>query len=198
MDYNGDIVSILYKIRGDGTRNLASKKPGEVLDIIGPLGNGFSLDKVKSKVLMIAGGIGIAPLLYLGKNISSDANKVLLFGARDKSDVLIKENTRGIFSDVRIFTEDGSIGGKGLVTDGLGDMISDFDIVYACGPDLMLKCIADLCRVTGIDLEVSMEEVFGCGTGICYGCVINVNGENKRICKDGPVFNGRDIVWDFL
>ncbi|MBS3741484.1 MAG: dihydroorotate dehydrogenase electron transfer subunit [Candidatus Cloacimonetes bacterium] len=187
-------ISFLIKIVGETTRNLSQKKTAEMISILGPLGNGFKIPKNKS-VLLISGGIGYAPFPFLKNKLQKNGNEIQwLHGGKDKYD---------IFSyDITNYTEDGSIGKKGLVTDDMPFILGKNDIhtVFACGPNQMLKKVSEICEFYKVELQVSMETIMACGMGVCCGCIIKYaeNGEviYKKACKDGPVFDGRKVVWD--
>lgn len=184
FDKDEDKLSFLYRVVGKGTGWLAERKVGYILNIFGPLGNGFSL--VEGKSLLIGGGSGIAPLYYLGKSIKGEVD--FLFGAQKgdfwSQELLAKYKDVG---NLELVTEDGSLGKKGLVTQYIKE--SGYSKVYVCGPIEMVKNIN-----LNIPTEVSLESIIACGFGACRGCVIEtVSGEYKRVCKDGPVFNLKEI-----
>ncbi|MCK4359896.1 MAG: dihydroorotate dehydrogenase electron transfer subunit [Candidatus Cloacimonetes bacterium] len=188
-------ISFLIKIIGESTKNLFETKIGENISLHGPLGNGFKLVKNK-KVLIVSGGIGYAPLNFLCDELKKADNEITFFhGGKGSDDIFSKI--------IKIFTEDGSIGEKGLVTDRLEEFLSQnqIDIVYACGPKIMMKKIYELCKIHNIGLQVSLEAIMACGVGSCCGCTIKIFNENneiiyKKVCKDGPVFDGYTVVWD--
>lgn len=181
-------IVITYKVVGKGTTVLSQKKPGDYLDVLGPLGNGFSLCKNK-KVLLIGGGIGVPPLVEAAKRLSKDNEVTIVIGARDKSQVIYEEKL-STYGKVYVTTDDGSYKDKGNVIECIEKNNIDFDIFYACGPSIMLKFL-DL-KYNGVkEGYISFEERMACGVGICYGCVC-VPRELKdgmlRVCKEGPVF----------
>lgn len=183
FDVNEDTLSFLYRVVGKGTRWLSERGIGYNLNIFGPLGNGFSLSQGKS--LLIGGGTGMAPLYYLGKRLGRDVK--FLLGAQTRSfwdkELILKYSKDG---EIEIITEDGSLGKKGLVTEYID---IGYDRIYACGPIEMLKNIK-----VDIPTEISLESIIACGFGACRGCVIETkNKEYKRVCKDGPVFNLKEI-----
>ncbi|MCX7795490.1 MAG: dihydroorotate dehydrogenase electron transfer subunit [bacterium] len=183
FDVNGDRLSFLYRVVGRGTKWLSERRVGYTLNIFGPLGNGFSLCQGKS--LLVGGGSGMAPLYYLGKRLREGIK--FLLGAQTKDfwddDLLLKYSNVG---EIEVITEDGSLGKKGLVTEYID---TGYDRIYACGPVEMLKNI----RVD-IPTEISLETIIACGFGACRGCVVETkNGEYKRVCKDGPVFDLKEI-----
>jgi dihydroorotate dehydrogenase electron transfer subunit len=192
--YQADETSftLFIKILGQGTRILAQAKANMELDILGPLGNTFTLAKNKT-VLLISGGVGYPPLRFL-KDKLINCQVTWIHGGRCESD---------IFPCDHPYTEDGSVGEKGLVTSDLVDILKNqkFDIAYSCGPNPMLKAVAKILNDYSIPLEVSLEEYMACGIGVCYGCAVEVVSADsqplyKRVCKDGPVFNAQEIVWE--
>lgn len=201
FNLEGSILEISYKVVGRGTQLLSSKSPDEVLDIIGPFGKGFSIQRNK-KALVVAGGIGIASVFYLLKKIKRPR---LLYGARNKNELAFLDNLRKNYPDLLISTDDGSYGKMGLITSYLTEKIlTGVDIIYACGPIQMLKKVASISREFNIDCQVSLEAKMACGFGVCLGCVLparNTGGEEidyVRVCSEGPVFDARIIDWESI
>jgi len=201
---NGGSFEILYKVIGRGTNLLAKKKKGDTIDTLGPLGNGFNIIRnskfeIRNSIL-VAGGMGVAPLLALGERLAGRRNTLVLIGARNKKEVLCENEFKQLGAKVQIATDDGSRGRKGLVTDLLKKVLRNtkYEIrntIYACGPKPMLKEIARLSSSLGISAYGSLEENMACGVGACLGCAIGTREGYKRVCKDGPVFNLREIKW---
>lgn len=192
----GSKIEILYKVVGKATKILSERKPDEMLDVLGPLGNGFDIKSLlssgSSSVALIAGGHGVAPLYALAKNLKTFGLKISVFiGASSKKYVVCDGDFKKLGLKVHVATEDGSKGHKGLVTDLLKSGCS----ICACGPKPMLKAVAKLSGKYKTYCQVSMEEYLGCGTGICMGCAIKTCSGNKLVCKDGPVFNAKEIIW---
>ncbi len=193
---NDNKIEIIYKIKGKGTKFIASLSIGNEIDIMGPLGEGFSI--TGEKALLIGGGVGTAPLVFLSKVLKEKNNPhSLVQGYR--SDVKIGK----IYADrVYTITEDGSSGKKGIINDYLEEIINSENprIIYACGPNIVLKSIVETAIKHNIKTQIALEREFACGVGVCMGCSIKVkeNGliVNKRICKDGPVFDGESIIWN--
>ncbi len=196
---------ILYEVVGKGTRLLSDMKPGQEIDILGPLGNGFTIpDKPKDLVIM-AGGIGVAPLVALaeklvhGSRFAVNRNPLILLGARTKNDILCERDFIKLGCEVRISTDDGSQGFKGVVTDLLEDLLSSIDYrpstIYACGPEAMLKEVAAITRKRNVKSYASLEENIACGVGACLGCAIETKSGYRLVCEDGPVFNLNEVVW---
>ena len=189
-DVNGAQVSFLYRIEGQGTKKISSLRKGDELQIFGPLGNGFELDKLKRKTAIIGGGIGIAPLLYLCKLLGKDADVYL--GYKDKENMYIFDEFKSFAGKSVIVTEDGSFGEKGFVTDYVD--YDEYDVVVTCGPEIMMKKIANICREKNIKCYVSLERRMACGMGACLGCTVETKTGNKRACKEGPVFDSEELL----
>jgi dihydroorotate dehydrogenase electron transfer subunit len=202
---------ILYKVIGSGTRLLAEMNHGERVDIIAPLGNGFSFSSDNHEAVMVAGGIGLPPLLYLaehmGKNRKGGAKTVFLYGGKSKSDMIDIERIRDASSEVRLCTEDGSMGSKMLVTELLDLHLQRRDDwssirIFSCGPKAMLRVVSSIAQKCDIPCQVSLESYMACGFGVCLGCVVKVMQEGgmdityERVCKEGPVFESKRIIWD--
>lgn len=201
---NGNI-EILYEVVGKGTEILSRKKEGEEIDALGPLGNGFMLPRrtanSKPRAIIIAGGIGAAPLVFLADELSKKKIKtVVLMGAKTKDLILCEKDFKKITPEVYVSTDDGTYGCHGFVSRLFHNILktseSEFEtIVYVCGPAGMLKCIADICHERNFECQVSMEEKMACGIGACLGCVVQTNSGNKLACKDGPVFDANELLW---
>jgi dihydroorotate dehydrogenase electron transfer subunit len=199
---SGSKLEILYEVLGEGTKILAGRKKGEYLDIIGPLGNGFDYRRVDKpsgqKTILVAGGIGVAPLLFLSEKIKAK-DKIVLIGAKTKKQVLCEKEFKNSGCDVKIATDDGSVGFKGRVTDLLKSILPALDhrlsILYACGPNPMLKALSDITQKNNLPAQVSMEEHMSCGIGACLGCVVKTKNGLERVCKEGPVFNAKHLIW---
>ncbi len=203
----GTGIEVMYRVVGRGTELLSRMRPGEPLDLIGPLGNGFSYPLSDKRPVLVAGGIGIASFYMLAERLK---NGVLLFGARGAEDAAIArdfKDKKKISLDVRITTEDGSIGEKGLVTGLLKKELKRDCLVYACGPARMLKSVAEIAVQESVPCFVSLEGSMACGIGVCLGCAVKtrpcMEGENREkanrlyrmVCSDGPVFSAYDIDW---
>ncbi len=202
-------ISLLYRIQGRGTEILARAKCGEKLSIMGPLGQGFSLPET-GELWLIAGGIGIFPLYPLAQRALSQGLKVRLFWGGENQSFL---NSAGLSSwqvlgiPIYLSTLDGSLGQRGLVTGQAQELLekhklSDGEIrVATCGPKKMMQAVTELCITTRVPVEVSLEERMGCAVGACLGCVCTLIDEkgtliHKKVCQDGPVFRGEEVVWD--
>lgn len=185
-DYEDDKITVLYKIKGEGTNYIKLLSAGEKVDFLGPLGNTFDFDNTNS-ALLVGAGIGIAPMLFLKKELDKKGVKnFLVTGFREKEEIL-----NG--SDKTV------IGGS--VVDYLDELKEKLnpDIIYSCGPNIVLKLVSEFGIKNNIKTQVSMEKTMACSIGVCRGCVIeiNKNGEkiNKTVCKDGPVFWGNEVIW---
>ena len=189
-------ISILFAVVGAGTHWLSRRRKGETLDLLGPLGNGFSIEPASKKLLLAAGGIGIAPLVFLAQKALNEGKFVkLLLGARTKDGVYPKKLLpEGI--ETLITTEDGSDGKKGKVTDILPGHVHWADQVYACGPLAMYQAIAKQGKQQRgkKPVQVSLEVRIGCGIGACFGCSIKTKNGMKRVCRDVPVFNLGEVL----
>ncbi len=195
-----NLIYILFKVRGRGTEALARKKKGGQLDIIGPLGNGFKLEEGKRSIL-VAGGIGVAPLLFLAEQLfeSRRPETIVLLGAKSKREIVCRKDFRGLGLKARVATEDGSAGRKGFVTDLLKNQLRALGPeleanIYACGPKDMFFQINKIIKgQKKVNSQVSFEQFMGCGVGVCCACVILTKSGYKKVCQDGPVFNLKDI-----
>lgn len=187
-DFSENYVDILYKVLGHGTKSMTSFKPGMELDCLVGLGNGFNVRK-DIKPLLVAGGIGIAPLVGLSRVYNELGIKpVLVYGAAKKDDLVLLDLLNEI-TDLRVCTDDGSMGYKGNTVSYLKENNIDFDYYYSCGPQVMLKYLA-LAFDNGC---VSLEARMGCGFGACMGCSIETTNGPKRVCKEGPVFEASEV-----
>jgi len=203
-------IFILFQIMGEGTKLLADRTIGDDLDIIGPIGNGFNIYPESRKIIIVGGGIGIAPLLALCEESIRQGKEVrVLIGALKKELVIGEESFKILGAKVDVATDDGSYQYKGLVTDLLERIIKEgwlTDQIFACGLKPMLKKISEIALQANINYQVSMEERMACGIGACLGCVCKIKTkdkreykvkyEYKRVCIDGPVFGGSEVVWD--
>ena len=197
---NKDKISLIYKIVGKGTEILSNILAGETLDVLGPLGNGFLGRDVTcyvptkdESVLLVGGGIGIAPLLYLAEHlVKNNIKQTVLLGGNSKDDLICYEDFEKLGLSVKTATMDGSEGHKGFVT----DLIKKHDVIFSCGPDVMLKKVSEISDKYDVkNSYISMENRMGCGVGVCLGCVIDTVRGKERVCKDGPVFSHKDVVW---
>lgn len=196
FDADGDIIKIVIRVIGKGTALICDMMPGEI-NVIGPSGNGFTLGKHKN-VLLIGGGVGNAPLYYLMKELKNNGcRSTYIYCARSRDFIFEKNKYSSLADEFVITTDDGSEGIKGFATDVMSEKISmkDYDRIYCCGPDLMMEKVVKL-AFSEIPVEISVENYFGCGVGLCVGCTVDTSDGYKRACVDGPVFDGRTILWD--
>ena len=196
VDYERNEVSFLIQKVGKGTASLWQKRPGSTLNAILPLGKGFAMPtSTEQKFLLVGGGVGIAPLLFMGEAMQKmGARPTFLLGARSKSDLLLLDKYRAC-GDVFVTTEDGSEGEKGFVTQHSILQRERFDSIAVCGPKPMMKAVAAYAKAAGIPCEVSLENVMACGLGACLCCVEDTKDGNVCVCKEGPVFNVEKLKW---
>ena len=199
IDKEEGALRVVYRVTGEntGTKQFSEAKAGDVIPVIGPLGNGFPLEKAEGKkAFLMGGGIGVPPILELSKQLNCE--KQIVMGYRD-ANTFLKEQFDANGS-VYISTEDGSVGTKGNVMDAIRENGLTADIIYACGPTPMLRAIKNYAEENGIECYISLEERMACGIGACLACVCkskekdhHTNVHNKRICKDGPVFLSTEV-----
>ncbi len=186
---------LLVAVVGEGTRSIARLQAGDILNCLLPLGNGFTPAKSGEKVLLIGGGVGVAPLLYMGAQMQQEGlEPTFLLGARTGKDLLMLDIFKK-YGRVYVTTEDGSLGEKGFVTNHTILAQEHFDRISTCGPTPMMKAVARLAREKGIDCEASLENLMACGLGACLCCVEKTTEGNLCVCKDGPVFNIQRLLW---
>ena len=195
-------ISLLYKVVGEGTRLLSEKKKGESVSVLGPLGTGFDLSRLKKNThaIIVSGGHGIAPLYALTEAILKKTKEVtFLLGAASKDHVTCVRDLKKLGVKVRVATDDGSLGKKGFVTCLLPSEIEKSKletIICACGPKPMLAATASIAKEYGVKAQVSLDEYMACGIGACLGCAIMTKKGYKYVCKDGPVFDAEEIEWE--
>lgn len=198
----GDTFSILYKAVGKGTEALSRMRPGDELNVIGPLGHGFTIPSSGGETpLLVAGGYGMAAMYLLAQR--SPQQGIVFVGGRRSVDILCEQEFRALGWEVRVTTEDGSLGEKGLVTQPLLAELKRSPArrrLFACGPTPMLKAVGRIAEEFNVPAELSMDEHMCCGVGVCLTCVIPVKSpdgwEYQRTCTEGPVFDSRQVVWD--
>ena len=217
------VVEILYKVLGKGTQCLARMEPGQEVEILGPLGNSFTLPDGLEQAVLVAGGIGVPPIAALAAQIQNpksppaprarQAGKIqnveVFLGGRTSEDILCVKDFEEAGAEMHITTEDASLGTHGLVTDVLRPFLFSHPPIpspqppapmrlYTCGPPGMLAAVARLAEEYGVPCQASVEANMACGFGACMGCAVEVKGKAKGyklVCKDGPVFDSREIVW---
>ena len=189
-DYDSESLTIIYKVVGKGTAQMAEMTSG-TLDILTGLGNGYDTSLSGDKPLLIGGGVGVPPLYNLAKKLISEGKDVsVILGFNTKDEVFYKDEFEALGAAVIIATADGSVGVKGFVTDAMAGV--DYTYFYTCGPEPMLKAVYNKSETSG---QFSFEERMGCGFGACMGCTCKTNYGNKRICRDGPVLVKEEIIW---
>ena len=199
-DVRGDELTIVFEVRGAGTRWLAGRGPGRRVDVLGPLGRGFS-NTFEGGVIVVGGGIGAAPMLMVARAAKAEGRNVTaVLGFRSRANVILTEQYDEICDGLVTTTDDGSAGLRGNVAAPLDELVrtGNYGAVLACGPRPMLRAVAELCAIHKIRCEVSLEERMGCGVGACLVCACMTHGGEKmsRVCKDGPVFDAREVVWN--
>ncbi|MEW6008267.1 MAG: dihydroorotate dehydrogenase electron transfer subunit [Candidatus Omnitrophota bacterium] len=222
---NKKSIEILYKVVGEGTKILSEKQKGQYVDVLGPLGNGFEHSILDARCsILVAGGIGVAPLLFLAKKLvhnpkplpcrpaGTAQSQIVLIGTKTKRHILCEEEFKDFGYEVKVATDDGSKGFKGTVADLLLNKLQTtnypstssgsraksrdkLQTIYACGPKPMLKRVAEISKKNKISCFGLLEEYMACGTGACFGCAVLTKAGYKRVCKDGPVFDLSVIEW---
>ena len=196
VDKESNEVWFLVQLVGDGTRQLATVKQGDVVNVVLPLGNGYTMPQTADmKPLLVGGGVGTAPMLMLGSELAKmGCRPTFLLGARSAKDLLQLDEFKKL-GDVYTTTEDGSMGEKGYVTQHSMLNEAKFDMIYTCGPKPMMMAVAKYAKANGIECEVSLENTMACGVGACLCCVENTDEGHLCVCKDGPVFNIKKLLW---
>ena len=190
-DVQDDTLTLIYKVVGKGTAQMAALRPGETLNVLTGLGNGYDADIPANDVVLLGGGVGVPPLYLLCKTLLGQGKHVhVILGFNTKDELFFENEFRMLGADVTVTTVDGSYGVRGFVTDALPDR---YDYFYACGPEPMLRAVY---RATNTSGQFSFEERMGCGFGACMGCPCKTVTGYKRICKDGPVLKKEEILWD--
>ena len=183
-------LTVIYKVVGKGTSKMAEAAPGDGFKVLTGLGNGYNLEKAGAKPLLIGGGVGVPPLYLLAKElVKRGAKPAAVLGFNSAEDVFYEEEFRSAGCETVVTTVDGSYGIKGFVTDALPE---EYTYFYTCGPLPMLKAVFSAAKTEG---QFSLEERMGCGFGACMGCSMMTADGPKRICKDGPVFEKRELLW---
>ncbi len=190
-DCTDGVLTLIYKVVGKGTAQMAAMTPGQTLDVLTGLGNGYDMTKAGDHPLLLGGGVGVPPLYMLARLLREQGKTVsVVLGFNTKDEVFCEQDFKDLGCDVTVTTADGSYGVKGFVTDALP---SDYSYFYTCGPEPMLRAVYKATTTSG---QFSFEERMGCGFGACMGCSCKVITGYKRICKDGPVLEKEEILWD--
>lgn len=195
IDRNEGWIRIVFERRGSGTDWLSQRKVGDYLDMLAPIGNGYPEFDDKNKIILVGGGIGVPPMLALAKKYKDKC--AVFLGFRDSSKEILSDEFKALTNDVFVATEDGSSGSKGFITTPLDKYdFGENAVICACGPIPLLKKLAKLSAEKNIPAFISLEERMGCSAGACFGCVCNTIHGYKRVCKDGPVFNSSEVIFD--
>ena len=190
-DYDAETLTIIYKVVGKGTEQMAGMKSGDKLDILTGLGNGYDLTLSGENPVLLGGGVGVPPMYNLAKKLVAEGKKVsVILGFNTESEIFYENEFKALGCDVTVTTVDGSYGVKGFVTDALPENYTYF---YTCGPEPMLKAVHKATTTSG---QMSFEERMGCGFGACMGCSCKTLTGYKRICKEGPVMKKEEILWE--
>ena len=197
IDKKNNRLRLVYRVVGKGTEEFSTYQAGANIDILGPLGNGFPMEEAKGKkAIIVGGGIGVPPMLELAKQLDAQ-KKYIVCGYRD---LLFLDNELKANGEFYPATENGSVGTKGTVIDAIKENKMDADVIYACGPMPMLKALKEYAQANTMQAWISLEEKMACGIGACLACVCkttkkdeHTNVNNARICKEGPVFNAREV-----
>ncbi|KLI13486.1 dihydroorotate dehydrogenase electron transfer subunit [Brachyspira hyodysenteriae] len=195
---DNDILEFYYQVKGEGTEYLSKLKENDTINIQGPLGNGFDTNINNKKILIVAGGMGIAPIKLLIEKLNNSNNSItLIMGGADSSAIKIMDRFDTNNIDLHIITDDGSVGDKCNTVDKTKELLKEktFDIIYTCGPTVMMKALIKVAKENNILCYASLEERMACGVNACLGCNIEIKDEKsgytlKKVCHDGPVFNG--------
>lgn len=190
-DAENGVLTLIYKAVGEGTRQMSRMAAGENLDVLTGLGNGYDLSRAGDRPLLLGGGVGVPPLYLPAKElVRAGKTPRVILGFNTKDEVFYEEEFRALGCDVTVTTVDGTCGTKGFVTDAMGEGYTFF---YTCGPEPMLKAVYRTSKTSG---QMSFERRMGCGFGACMGCSCKTITGNKRICKEGPVMDKEDILWE--
>lgn len=186
-------LTVVYKVVGEGTKELSKMPEGSTLEVLTGLGRGFDPDACGERALLVGGGLGVPPLHLLAKRLKARGKTVTaVLGFNKADEIILEDEFKAICDEVVISTADGSIGVKGFVTDALKERRPSYDYFYTCGPMVMMKAVCAALEGPG---EASLEERMGCGAGFCYCCSIQTVNGPRRVCKDGPVFRKEDLIW---
>lgn len=191
-DCTDGLLTIIYKVVGGGTEVMSGLKAGAKIDTLSGLGNGYDTSKSGENPLLVGGGVGVPPMYLLAKKLIAEGKKVtVVLGFNSKDDVFYEKEFEALGARVYVATADGSYGIKGFVTDVIKDI--DYSFFYTCGPEPMFRAMAKAMKTEG---QYSFEERMGCGFGACMGCSCKTLTGNKRICREGPVMDSGDIIWE--
>jgi dihydroorotate dehydrogenase electron transfer subunit len=192
----------LIKVVGEGTRQLASLNRGDLVDLIGPLGNGFDLERAKGRVnFLVVGGTGIASVYLLAEYLRQYGEEIhLIYGGQTADDLVGLDDFERLEIPIVVATDDGSQGFHGLVTDAFFKHLKSFPLdrsnIYTCGPNPMMQTVTEFAKAEGIPCQLSVESKMGCGFGVCLGCSVMTTAANRLACTDGPVFDATEFIWE--
>lgn len=195
----GESIEILYQVLGTGTRAMSLLERDAALDLVGPLGTGWSIPPRMEHALIVTGGLGAAPLGMLAEELAaSGVALTVAMGAPCAERLVAREVYEAVARRVAVATDDGSSGERGFVTVLTERLLAteSFDCVYVCGPEIMQRIVAQQAAAAGVTCQVSLERLMACGIGACLSCVVSTRGGRKRACVDGPVFDAADVLWD--
>ena len=198
----GDKMTLVFQVKGAGTKWLAGRRAGDLLDVLGTLGHGFRMQELGARPIFVGGGIGVPPLLITMRAAREmGAQPAAILGFRSRPAVILEDAFRKV-GETYVCTDDGSYGQHGFVTDVLKTQIAGATAVCACGPKPMLRAVAQIAEAQGVPCQVSMEERMGCGIGACLVCACELKLKEGQegvryghVCKDGPVFDSKEVVW---
>lgn len=195
-------IEVIYGVIGKGTKLLTRYQIGSEIDVLGPLGTGFKIDKRKQVAVFVGGGAGIAPLLAAAEEAKNIGTKAVyaIIGAQKRDLVLCENEFNSLGVETIVTTDDGSCGKKGLASDILLELLTSNLLpftasIYACGPRPMLKAVSEIAQQRKLDCQLSLEEWMACGVGACKGCAVKTKSGYKMVCNDGPVFDSKEIIW---
>ena len=192
-NYDEGTLTLIYKVVGKGTAQMATLAAGTKIDTLTGLGNGFDTSVDHSHALLVGGGVGVPPLYRLARNLIAEGKKVtVVLGFNTAAEIFYREQFEALGVEVIVATADGSVGVKGFVTDAIAQSGVAADYFFSCGPLPMLRALTNALTIPG---QISLEERMGCGFGICMGCSIQTTSGAKRVCKEGPVFRKEEILW---
>jgi len=197
-----ETFEVIYRVIGKGTRLLSRFQVGSPISVLGPLGNGFSIDKKKKIAVFIGGGCGTAPLFAAAAEAKKNIKAVYsVIGVNQRDAILCEQEYRELGAETIVTTDDGSYGRKGLASDVLMEIMgSKLDaksaVIFACGPKPMLKAVSEIAAQLKIECQLSLDEWMACGIGACKGCAVKTKAGYRMVCKDGPVFDSKEIVWE--
>lgn len=192
-NYEEGTLTLIYKVVGKGTAQMATLAAGTQIDTLTGLGNGFDTSVKHNHALLVGGGVGVPPLYRLARNLVAEGKKVsVVLGFNTAAEIFYREQFEALGAEVIVATADGSVGVKGFVTDAIAQSGIDAEYFFSCGPLPMLRALTNALTIPG---QISLEERMGCGFGICMGCSIQTVSGAKRVCKEGPVFRKEEILW---